>query len=295
MSLAKERWRTLRSVFLGKNSDNRYGLATPNLASVRRFTTFDLFESVSVSYTTNEDSICHPSGKWIKYTHGDSLAVEIALLPQKFSVDDLQGFNNTGNVCLWPSEEIMTFFFLQNRDLFTNMSVCELGAGMTGLASIFLAKTGLPSEVFITDGNKKSVDNLLSIIMHNELRKIVPVTAQMVIWNNKIINSTTYGHLKGRFDVIICADCLFFSETHQALILLLVYLLKSNGVVYMFAPERNGTMQAFCDLAREHFRIEVSDNYLSIIWEKHIALIDKLEEYNPDIHYPKLISMKFKE
>ncbi len=296
MSLAKERWRTLRSVFLEKNSNDRYKLAQPNSASVRRFASFDLFTSVIVTSSDKdrEDTLAGTAIEWTQYIHRDSLAVEIALLPQTFSVQDLQGFNNTGNVCIWPSEEVMAFYCLQNIKQFVNMSVCELGAGMTGLAGILLAKTGLPSELVITDGNERSVDNLQSIIKHNQLNKNMVVTAEVIIWEDTVINSM-YGHLKERFDVIICADCLFFTETHNALISLLLHMIKSTGVIYMFAPERNGTMQIFCNLARMHFHVDVSTNYLDNVWEKHVAINGKLEDYNPDIHYPKLISMKMKE
>ena len=307
MALARERWKFLRKVLLEKRKDlSTYELDSSSSVSVRRFSTFELF-TVSTSQTgqrpvgNTRSTAGEEKVEWVRYTYETSslsLSVDIALLPQRISAEDLQGFNNTGNVCIWPAEEVMAFYCLRNRELFSGASVCELGAGMTGLAGVFLAKTGLPKEVVITDGNKKSVSNLQSIITHDKINCLsnekVSVSAEVVIWKDTDVNSM-YSHLKERFDFLICADCLFFSAVHKPLIALLLYLLKPEGCILMFAPERSGTLQAFYSLAQERFNVEVSEHYLDTVWEKHVTLIDKVSSYNPDIHYPKLMTMKLKK
>jgi hypothetical protein len=42
----------------------------------------------------------------------------------------------SGNVCLWPSEEVLAFFACHNADLFAKKRVLELGAGSNGLAGL---------------------------------------------------------------------------------------------------------------------------------------------------------------
>ena len=295
MALAKARWDMVRSVLLEKKSisnENGYGTIPPDLAaSVRRFSSFDLFTvfaqpNTELVGTTKTEELT----KWSRYSHKASTDVEIALLPQTFSSDELQGFNNTGNVCIWPSEEVMAYFCLENIEEFRGCSVCELGAGMTGLAGMLVAKTCLPKEVFVTDGNERSVSNLQSIIHRNMLSD---VTAEVVVWKD-IIVSSEYRHLKERFDVILCADCLFFTEVHKELIALLLYLTKLNSKVYVFSPERNGTMKQFSILAENHFIVEVSEKYLDIVSEKHESFKNNSCAYDPDIHYPKLMTMKKK-
>lgn len=320
---AKERWKMLRTVLLEKRTTNDapiYKALDPSkTSSVRRFSSFELF-SVSSSRSTSVlnqqqsavdsavTAACCNDVTWTRYSYTYSndadqddlacstcndLAVEIALLSSAFSLEDLQGFNNTGNVCIWPSEEVMTYYCLQRRKEFKGLSVCELGAGMTGLAGIFLSKTSLPKEVVITDGNEKSVRNLQLIINHNQLStNSLPVKAEVVVWENTDL-SDTYENLRERFDVVLCADCLFFTDVHEGLISLLNHLLKpSTGKVIMFAPLRNGTLTVFRDLAEKYFDIETSDDYLSVVSRKHALFLNDSCKYDQDIHYPLMLTLK---
>ena len=47
-----------------------------------------------------------------------SANVKVRFTNGNISLTDLAGFNNTGNVCLWPSEEIMTYFCVKNSGIF---------------------------------------------------------------------------------------------------------------------------------------------------------------------------------
>ena len=85
------------------------------------------------------------------------------------SAASLIGFNNTGNVCVWPAEETLAIYCLENKELFQAKKVLELGAGMTGMAGMILAKLTDMTSIRITDGNELSVANLNVIIEENQL------------------------------------------------------------------------------------------------------------------------------
>ena len=73
-----------------------------------------------------------------------TIEVQVRLLQKNVSLQDMIGFNNTGNVCVWPSEEVLAYYCLTHAELFARGSrrVCEIGAGMTGLAALCVAVAG---------------------------------------------------------------------------------------------------------------------------------------------------------
>ena len=89
---------------------------------------------------------------WQKVSYGDA-SVDVRYLTPKLSLTQLVGFNNTGNVCVWPSEECLAVYCLQNRQIFRDKSVLELGGGMTSLAGLLVASAADPRLVHLTDGN----------------------------------------------------------------------------------------------------------------------------------------------
>jgi calmodulin-lysine N-methyltransferase len=230
-----------------------------------------------------------------QYTSGTSnrdVTVKVKLLPQIFNIDDISGFNNTGNICIWPSEEVMAYFCLENMSLFQGRSICELGAGMTGLAGMMIAATQTANHVLLTDGNEKSVANLSAIIHLNELS--LNTSASVLCWNASRIDQE-YKTFKQEFDFILCADCLFFTQVHDDLIATLQYILKPNGSVFIFAPERSGTFDLFCQKACKYFNIEIKNYYHKLIEDKHFHLMQTNKHYDPRIHYPKCAILKFIE
>ena len=64
--------------------------------------------------------------------------VKVRFYKGPIGLKEMIGFNNTGNVCLWPSEEIMTYFCIKNSAIFDDKSVCELGGGMTCLGGLMV-------------------------------------------------------------------------------------------------------------------------------------------------------------
>jgi hypothetical protein len=124
------------------------------------------------------------------------------------------------------------------------------------------------------------------------------------------------------FDYVIAADCLFLSQYHEDLIHVLDSVLHPlTGTALLFAPARNGTLQAFLSKVQQcqcRFSIEVIENYDSDVWKIHqhqlvhhsnsnttninttsteccshfgCEHLDNERLYLPDLHYPILVKL----
>ena len=276
---ARQRWKILASVI------KKQALAKENLnISVRRFSGFNLF-----SKTIFESEGDH---EWIECRlPGFDKPLLVKQRCRQVTIEDLTGFDNTGNVCLWPSEELLTYYLLQNKSQLKGKTVCELGAGMTGLAGIFLASFGEPSHVLLTDGNKNCVENMEAVIQRNQSSfGWTLVTSRSLVWNEQ----TNLSNLKYEFDFVISADCLFFTQYHSGLVHVMDTILKDSGFVIMMAPRRKNTLELFCRKACSKFTVTQVENYDPLVWSRHQLAKKEDPMYDEDIHYPVLLLLSKK-
>lgn len=165
----KSRWKTLSSVFkrLRKNESE----CVVEKAKPFRFPAFNVIEI--------RPDIAPPNALdrlWLRVTSprfNTDVDLKICTRLQSLKLQDLTGFNNTGNICVWPSEEVMAGYCMENLHLFQGKKVLELGAGMTGLAGLVVAQACAPQHVCITDGNEKSVENLDIILDENQKQGLI--------------------------------------------------------------------------------------------------------------------------
>ncbi|MPC25094.1 Calmodulin-lysine N-methyltransferase [Portunus trituberculatus] len=64
---------------------------------------------------------------------------------------------------------ILTYYCLSNLKIFSGKSVLELGGGMTSLAGMLVAASGVASRMVLTDGNALSVSNVKVSLQKNNL------------------------------------------------------------------------------------------------------------------------------
>lgn len=286
---ARERWKILASVIKKRCPEK-----DDNTISVRRFAGFNLF-SKNVVHIDNESEADY---EWLDYRYGghgtNSLAEQPLFIKQRCRqvvLEDLTGFDNTGNVCLWPSEEVLASYVLKHKGQFDGKAVCELGAGMTALAGIFLASSANPCKVLLTDGNEDCVENMEAIICQNKpLFGSTVVSSKLLLWD---VNSDL-SSLESQFDVIISADCLFFTQCHTGLLHVMQTLLKDNGSIIIMAPQRKDTLKLFCTKAASQFSVVNIENYDSVMWSRHQVAKKEDPMYDEDIHYPVLLLLSKK-
>lgn len=270
--------------------------------SVRSFTSFDLFQVIDIEKERDDGEEVTCGSSWKLYssldgdcggaTAGRQVCAVVRHLPQQLTLDSLTGFNNTGNVCIWPAEEVMAYYCLRQQEKYKGKSVLELGGGMTGLAGLMLSLTGLPSCVRLTDGNLASVNNIRHIIKANEENfGMVDISAEVLVWNQEFLDSDY-----PVFDYVICADCLFFTELHSCLAQVICKLLALGGEALLFNPRRSGTLHQFLQLVavKGSLRVEEREKYEEEVWRRHERLCEEEDccnNYKPDLHYPVMLRL----
>ncbi|KJE94461.1 hypothetical protein CAOG_05100 [Capsaspora owczarzaki ATCC 30864] len=301
MSSAKKRWQILAAALRPSSSSSSSSSSSPSPSatndllaegagegadgvSVRRFASYNLFEVTPASTAAGSSgSTANTSRASVQYkikaASGDSDALIISH-PSSFkkavTPEALIGFNNTGNVCVWPSEEVLA-----------GKRVIELGSGYSALAALVVAATGLPSEVVMNiEANAKALN--------------CPVKATMLRWDRDAVKASG---LQGPFDVVICADCLFFEEFHEGLCQTLQDLVGQDGTILSFAPTRGHTLDAFCRVASASFEIERSDDYEPRVVavrdaqeaKQQSALTDAAgspQPFDRNLHYPVFLTLR---
>ncbi|XP_073827219.1 calmodulin-lysine N-methyltransferase [Musca autumnalis] len=296
---ARKRWKILAKV-LRKDSEETVSssgeeCAAEQTASVRRFKSFDLLRQDSFE----DHSTLNYLGKaenWYKYkvildTRSSSTqqeyTVNIHHMDRHLTATDLMGFNNTGNICVWPSEEALTAFVLCDLQSYNGKWILELGGGFTCLSGLMLSKYAKPYAVHLTDGNEVSVENVKKTVCLNEMSCYTKCS--VLKWEDKASRSPTEA---GKFDVILSADCLFFDEARSALVDTIWYYLSPQGEALVMAPRRGKTMSLFIEEAVKYgFMVSITQRYNETIWKRHLELMNSTL-YDADLHYPVLLRLR---
>lgn len=269
----------------------------PSRCSVRAHNSFSLFDIKRIDAPLKQGSSC--GSMWYQYTRDideKSFSVMIEEPAWKITSEDLVGYDNTGNVCIWASEEVMAHYCLSNRHIFAEKAICELGGGSSSLAGVVVAKHSTPSKIVLSDGNIRALANIKDIVAANfgsagKATTIRP-NVKLIRWDDE----ATFAELMDHFDYVLCADCLFVDGTRLSLAQTVHKILKDGGTAFVFAPRRAGTLEEFLYHARNVFgeqNVMVSENYDEVVWGRHQNSLQHAN-YNEDIHYPLLLVLKKK-
>ena len=188
--------------------------------------------------------------------------------------------DNTGNLQLWPCEEILTLYCLFNEKKFYYKRIIELGAGFSGFCSLSIKKSidGL-GEIYITDGNTKCVEALETNVSLN-FKDHSDILCKVLVWDAEADN--TYG----KFDYVLMSDCLFFKNYHIDLVITITKLLKPNGECIIVAPPRGDSMDIFLSIAEKYFDVMKNTEEIGFI---------KLTKLDTDKYNPYFIKLTLKK
>lgn len=290
--IARSRWKILAQAL------HRTNPMSTLPSSLRRFQSYGLVTALPLQNT------CDDGAMWYEYCASigqDMYSVLVRHPYRTFTASDLMGFNNTGNICVWPSEEVLAYYGLSNQNLFSCKSVLELGGGMSCLAGLMIGKYTSASRVHLTDGNVFSMENVRCILEKNGFGKSTRITSSVLQWG-KQVNFVTRNHVQefnteplvSQFDIILCADCLFFDDAREDLVQTIYNCMTDNGIALLTAPRRADTLDKFYDEAcSAGFNCSLQEIYNDQVWDRHLQLKSNLiDSYDENIHYPLLLQLQ---
>ncbi|XP_078448294.1 S-adenosyl-L-methionine-dependent methyltransferases superfamily protein [Wolffia australiana] len=210
-----------------------------------------------------------------------------------FEISNRFNIDNTGLICSWPSEDVLAYFCLKKKHMFSGKKVIELGSGY-GLAGLTIAVGTDACEVIISDGNPQVVDYLRHNIKNNKKSfGDTKATAVELHWDQELPQSLLHS-----FDLVIASDCTFFKEYHEALAVTLKSLLRTSegSAALVLSPRRGDSIDKF--LARVNaigLSSEIVENYDPEVWRRHIQFLNGEDQswpnYDKDHCYPLLITL----
>lgn len=195
----------------------------------------------------------------------------------------LDGVDNTGLSKLWPSEACLALHCVSDlgAHVFTGKRILELGAGQSGLCGLAIASQFYAESVVLSDGNLTCIEYLTESININKPVLKCPVSCERIMWDTKPNRNVK------KFDVIVLADCFFFTNFHQELFSTLDLYLSENGVIYSVQPNRDDTRDKFCKLMEQEWDIYLVANFNQKVFEKHLVLRKK-DTYSDEFNQPRL-------
>lgn len=282
-NVAQERWLILRNALFKK-----YTHEIPP-CSIRNHNSLDTFvvEPVRLAAIPDDDG-------WQEYMlHDVELVKEerISALVRRpvadFSLKEFQSPDNTGNVCIWASEQAMARYLIKNIGEFNHSSVIELGGGYSCLAGVLLAKYCSLERMMLSDGNETAVENIKLIAHQNNL---INTEVLQLRWNDRALLSLH----AGMFHYALAADCTFRDDQRMPLLAAINILLQHSGIGIIFSPNRGAALADFISMARDmfgHANVEIIEKYDDKAWGEHLSKLN-CSTYRFDIHYPICVRIR---
>lgn len=172
---ANARWKLLAKAILSNNK--REMIAKEKFAISNLSNDFTGYDLVQVEQLKEDDTGTFT----IKIDVGCTEFYCNVHIEKLWTMKDLIGFNNTGNIKFWASEAALTYFVMEedNLQMFKDSWILELGCGMFGLAAMMLSKYSEAFAVHLSDGNQSSINNVRKSLNLNETKCFVKTSGKV--------------------------------------------------------------------------------------------------------------------
>lgn len=161
---ARNRWKLLARAILSESNKHEQMLKKLSITSTMVVSgqSFDGFDIVKIDQKDDKNNVV------IRIDVGCEKYECCVHLEKLWTVKDLIGFNNTGNITFWTSEAALCHYAMENLRIFEDSWVLELGGGMFCLSGLMIAKYSKAFAVHLTDGNHSSLQNVKKSVALND-------------------------------------------------------------------------------------------------------------------------------
>ena len=145
---------------------------------------------------------------------------------------------------LWEASVVLTRYCLQNKDIFKNKSVIELGTGCGLLGISILKQIPLISHYTFSDYQDSVLNNLNNNLAKNNLKDNKKYDILKLDWRD-------YEKIDLKYDIILGSELIYQGGFIKELAKLINKLLKDDGICYISMPEKRSMTNTFLGYIKE--------------------------------------------
>ena len=155
-----------------------------------------------------------------------------------FTADGSEGLH------LWEASVILTRYCLQNKNLFTNKKIIELGTGC-GLLGISILKQ-IPNidRYTFSDYQENVLNNLKTNITKNKINENEKYDIIKLDWRD-------YAKIDLKYDIILGSELIYKGGCIEELAKMIKQLLKDDGICFISMPEKRSMTNVFLQYIKE--------------------------------------------
>ncbi len=151
---------------------------------------------------------------------------------------------------LWPSAFALSEFILENKNIFKNKTILELGCGM-GLTTMALSLTN-PGQIIATDYEQQALDSTKKNFDLNYISQLP--SFRLLDWREP--------ELTKKYKIIVASDVAYEERFFQPLIDLFKNYLEPKGEIILAEPNRTIAKTFFGKLALSGFNYTAKDTFV---------------------------------
>ena len=145
---------------------------------------------------------------------------------------------------LWEASVVLTRYCLQNKDIFNNKSIIELGTGCGLLGISILKQIPLISHYTFSDYQDSVLNNLNNNLAKNNLKDNKKYDILKLDWRD-------YEKIDLKYDIILGSELIYQGGFIKELAKLINKLLKDDGICYISMPEKRSMTNTFLGYIKE--------------------------------------------